>query len=121
MNRRLLAVAIAVAVGLSVSGPAWAQAVAVLHNGSCGVALMQNGDVFLSVGPQQCNVPQGEWAASGNIFALAGRTPSGVAGMTTNTQILGANGDWFQLITGCPGTPMVTFQGNVFEITGVVP
>ena len=42
-----------------------------------------------------------------------------VIGMTTFSQILAANGDWFQLNTGCPGTPQISFQGNVFELTGV--
>jgi hypothetical protein len=120
-TRSFLACFGVLAFSLAHSAPGSAQVVGVAQNGGCGVALMQNGDVFLSVSASACNGQQGEWASSGNIFALAGRAPSSVAGMTTYSQVLSVNGDWFQVITGCPGTPVVNFQGNVFEIAGVAP
>jgi hypothetical protein len=79
---------------------------------------MQNGDVFLSVRPFGCTAPQGSWVLSGNVFALGGRAAGHIAGITTYAQVLAANGDWFQLETGCPGAPLVSFQGNAFEMAG---
>lgn len=99
---------------------------AVMHFGNCGIALMEDGDVFLSVGPvfYDCIVEQGPWSLSGNVFSISGRAPNRIAGMTVNAQILAANGDWFQLYLDCSGglgTPMVTFLGNAFEMAGVGP
>jgi hypothetical protein len=109
------------ALNLAYSAPSSAQAVGVAQTAGCGVAVMRDGTLFLSVSPSGCGGLQGEWASSGNMFALAGRAPSMVAGMTTYSQVLGTNGDWFQIVTGCPGTPVVIFQGNVFAITGFEP
>jgi hypothetical protein len=98
-----------------------AQPVAVISYGSCGVDLMQDGEVFLATGPTTCFGAQGAWSASGNVFVLSGRGSSRVAGMTGWGQILAVNGDWLWLNTGCPGTPEVSYHGNVFEIAGVSP
>ena len=108
-------------LALALAGPALAQPVAVMQNGGCGVALLGNGDVFLSVAATACMGPQGPWTLSGNVFSLSGQTPGRIVGISSNYQILAANGDWFQLNTGCPGTPLVDFLGNVFEITGASP
>ena len=119
--RHLIVGPLALTVHLAVAGHAHSQPIAVTQYGTCGVALMRDGDVFLSSGPTECLGPQGAWVLSGNVFALSGQPHGRVAGITTNAQVLTVDGGWFQLITGCPGTPVVTLQGNVFEITGVGP
>jgi hypothetical protein len=108
---------------MGVTSQASAQPVAATVYGQCGVVLMQDGDVYLSgfIGPSACPWPQVPWVMSGNLFALAGRGPGKVIGMSTYSNFLAANGDGFSLSISCPGTPSVGYGGNIFELTGMTP
>jgi hypothetical protein len=98
---------------------AQAQPAAVVQTGDCGVVLMQDGEIFVPpTGPIECRQAQGPWASTGNLFILAGRGQSSVAGTTTFAHVIAANGDWFQL--GSCGASS-TFQGNLYELAGMSP
>ena len=93
------------------------QVVGIVQSG-CGIVIMQDGELFATPTGPTCGAEQGPWTSVGNVFALAGRVPSQVAGASMHGQLVAANGDWFQLGPCGGGAP---FQGNVFELAGVSP
>jgi hypothetical protein len=85
----------------------------------CPVVLMESGDVYGAafVGPRVCPWPLGTWQPFGNMFVIAGAGTGPVIGMTTNGQVLCANGDAFQLSGFCGGVG-AALTTNVFAATG---
>jgi hypothetical protein len=117
------AILIAVAIAASDVSPAAGQPAAVTQWGSCQIALMHDGDVFMAGfdGPSTCTLATSTWTLRGNMFSIAGRGAGVIVGVSNNYQVLAANGDWFQLAVDynyCNGTPDVTYQGNVFGLLG---
>lgn len=121
--RFTFAILVAVAIAGCYVSPAVCQPAAVTQWGSCQIALMHDGDVFMAGfdGPSSCTLETSTWTLRGNLFSIAGRGAGVIVGVSNNYQVLAANGDWFQLAVDynyCNGTPDVTYQGNVFELVG---
>ena len=115
----LLAIASLAVPALGADHPA-----AEANAGSCGTIIMAEGDIFMTWAEgfpnDLCSHPLHPWLLVGNVFSSAGRgAPGPIVGMNELLEVLAANGDWFQLTTGSCNAGSASYEGNVFELTGV--
>ena len=126
MANRFLYICTALMCLAIASTPASAQdfPAAAASAGSCATIIMAEGDIFTiwaeGFPNDLCSYPLHPWVLAGNVFSSAGRGASGpIVGMNELLEVLAANGDWFQLTAAPCNAVSASYEGNVFELTGV--